>query len=63
MRKLIISVATAATLISVAGASSTFAMLSESHFVTPTMFAHQPVIRVSDVGHAARHGHAPLFMP
>jgi len=62
MRKFIISVAAAATLISVAGASSAVAVLGESHFAAPTMFAHQPVIRASDPGHAPRH-HVPLFMP
>jgi hypothetical protein len=60
MRKLIVWIASAITVISVATAR--LALLGETSVVAPTLTApHQPTDLDRGAGHLPRHGHALLF--
>jgi hypothetical protein len=62
MRKLIIWMAAAVTLISVAGAATAPALLGETSIVAPIVTdEHEPAVPGSNRGHVARHAHLPLF--
>jgi hypothetical protein len=60
MRKLIVWIASAVTVISVAAARP--ALLGETSVVAPTLtLQHQPAAAVSGIGHFLPHAHTPLF--
>ena len=62
MRKLIISIATAVTLVSVAGASTAPILFGETSVVAPTVtHPRQPAVPAREGGHLLRHAHLPLF--
>jgi hypothetical protein len=62
MRKLMISAATAAALVTAFSVRSAVAVLEQSYFATAPN-AQRHLMHIADAGHVFRHGHMPLFTP
>jgi hypothetical protein len=62
MRKLMISAATAAALVTAFSVSSAVAVLEQSYFAAAPNAEHHP-IHVADAGHVLHHAHMPLLTP